>query len=120
MKKIRAYEVDFIEDIIPNINGPHNSWSNEKIIYYISTKNIIWYTPIKVETIVNNFLEINGKFMKSLFRFIDGSEKELYINLKWMKSEKITEKVKESGHGNSSVSKYKKEFDKIIKDIESD
>jgi hypothetical protein len=119
--KIIGWEVDFIEGALPNINSENDYWSNEKIIYHIYTRNIIWYNIIKIETIKNELLEeINGEYMKSLFRFVDGSEKELYVNMKEIESLSVTDKDKDVGYRDSSNSKYKKRFDKIMKEVERD
>jgi len=104
--RMRGFDIDFIEKVLPDIKHSHQGWSNEKIIYFLSWDKIIWWTPIKFVNIKNKIISINGRYVKALIRFIDGSEKELYIDQKYVKREETTD------------SKYKKEFYDIMKDVE--
>jgi len=109
MKFLNGFEVNFIENVLPTIQ-PLTKWSNEKIIYKINFEKVIWYTVIETVSIKNEFLEMDGKYMKALLKFVDGSEKKLYIDLKELKSIKID-------YDEATLSKYEKEFKKVIKDI---
>ena len=84
MKFIKCYTVDFIENLLPHI-GDDSNFSTEKIVYGINRDLIIWSTIIIIKEIDNEILDMNGRFCKTLFRFIDGSEMEFYVDIKTFK-----------------------------------